>query len=194
MATVSQLLPQGQVETIWEQSLRGQYLTLSVHVMGDFPKELWTCELSLMLEFTQPALQVSNSVGKYVFTKWKGENIYNQIQYFSLIINRISKFFINSIPSPSNPEHIWYRNYVLFFSWTELVCEHVYLINTVKPNHIFGVIKYFYLAKYSTFTWLLKPLTRYIFVECNCKSSVIQYCRFLIYMHTNRRDQLLFWS
>ncbi|KAF5916624.1 hypothetical protein HPG69_005419 [Diceros bicornis minor] len=38
-------------------------------------------------------------------------------------------------------EYIWYRKYVLLFSWAKLVCEHVYLINTVKPNHIFGVIK-----------------------------------------------------
>ena len=51
--------------------------------------------------------------------------------------------------------------------------------------------KVFYLIKYSSFTWLLKLLTSYIFVECNCKSSVIQDCRFLIYVHTNRRDWLL---
>ena len=93
------------------------------------------------------------------------KTFYNQIQYFSVTINRISKFPINSILSPSNLECIWYRNYVLLLSWAELVSENVNLLGAVKPNHMFWVMKYFYTyftvkVRHSTFTWLLKLLTR----------------------------------
>lgn len=89
------------------------------------------------------------------------KTFYNQIQYFSLTVSRVSKFPTNSILSPSNLEYIWCRNCVLLLSWAELVFKHVNLISAVKPTHIFWVMKYFYICtyftvkvKYSTFTWL----------------------------------------